>query len=200
MGTKRKKISIIAVLFLLLILIGGGVLMFFFGVGKIENLESKIVTLNEPIKAVGLSVKTSVKTVFRDIPGVGKKYKNYKDKNGIPHRKEPWSFVAVSKDYKEETGTWEYILGDVVTNFDKVPKELISFEIPVGIYAVFPVRPKNIFVWGFTIAKTKDYVLETWSPKSKYELTGIDFEYHDERSTRKKNPEIDLYFAIKEKK
>lgn len=35
--------------------------MFIFGVGKIENLESKIVTLIEPVKAIGLSVKTSVK-------------------------------------------------------------------------------------------------------------------------------------------
>ena len=42
----------------------GGVFMFIFGVGKIENLESKIVTLIEPVKAIGLSVKTSVKTVF----------------------------------------------------------------------------------------------------------------------------------------
>ena len=174
--------------------------MFIFGVGKTENLEPKIVTLIEPIKAMGLSVKTNVKTVFRDIPSIGKKYKKYKDKKGIPNRKEPWNFVAVSKDYNEETGTWEYTLGDVVTSFDAVPKELVSFEIPAGMYAVFPVRPKNLFVWGFTIAKTKDYVLESWSPKSKYELTGIDFEYHDERSTRKKNPEIDLYFAIKEKK
>lgn len=61
------------------------------------------------------------------------------------------------------------------------------------------MRPKNKFTWGLAIKKTKDYVFESWIPKSKYELTGIDFEYHDERSTRKKNPEIDLYFAIKEK-
>ena len=49
--------------------------MFIFGVGKIENPEPKIVTLVELVKAIGLSVKTSVKTVFSDIPGIGKKYK-----------------------------------------------------------------------------------------------------------------------------
>lgn len=135
--------------------------MFIFGVEKKENLEPKIVSLIEPIKAIGLSIKTSVKTVYTDILGIGKKYKKYKDKNGVPNRKEPWSFVAVSKDYNEETRTWEYTIGDVVTSFDAVPKELISFEIPPGMYAVFPVRPKNKFVWGITIAKTKDYVLET---------------------------------------
>lgn len=122
--------------------------MFIFGVGKKEHLEPKIVSLNEPIKAIGLSIKTGVKTVFKDIPGVGKKYKTYKDKHGIPNRKEPWSFIALSKNYKEETQTWEYTIGDVVTSFDAVPEELISFEIPPGMYAVFPVRPKNKFTWG----------------------------------------------------
>ena len=38
-------------------------------------------------------------------------------------------------------------------------------------------------------------------PKSGYEPAGVidDFEYHDERGTRKRNPEIDLYVAIKVK-
>lgn len=53
------------------------------------------------------SIKTSVKTVFKDIPGVGRRYKKYKDKNGIPNRKEPWSFIALSKNYEEETQSWE---------------------------------------------------------------------------------------------
>jgi hypothetical protein len=32
------------------------------------------------------------------------------------------------------------------------------------MYAVFPVRPKNKFVWGFTIAKTKDLYLKAGIP------------------------------------
>jgi len=38
----------------------------------------------------------------------------------------------------------------------------------------------------FYNSKNKRLVLESWNPKLKYELTGIDFEYHDERSTRKR--------------
>jgi predicted transcriptional regulator YdeE len=42
-------------------------------------------------------------------------------------------------------------------------------------------------------------VFETIAPRK--EATGVidDFEYHDERSLRKSDPEIDLYVAIQEK-
>ncbi len=173
--------------------------MFLFNTGAVENPEPKIVTLDEPLKAVGFSTHTGIKTVFRDIPAVGKKYKRFKDQNGIPDRKKPWSFVAVSRNYDEKTQTWDYILGDVVTTFANSPEELTQFEAPAATYAVFSIRPWNRFLWGLTISKMKQYAYESWLPNSGYEQAGIDFEYHDERSTRKKNPEIDLYIAIKKK-
>ena len=103
--------------------------------------------------------------------------------------------------YNEEKKTLTYIMGDVVTSFDKIPERMISFEIPAIKYAVFPIRPKNGFAWERAISKMKKYIYIEWLPKSDYEQAGLigDFEYHDERSTRKKNPEIDLYAAIKEK-
>jgi predicted transcriptional regulator YdeE len=92
-------------------------------------------------------------------------------------------------------------MGDVVTNIVEIPEGMISFEIPAIKYAVFPIRPKNRFAWGCAISKMKKNIYTEWLPNSNYEQAGqIDnFEYHDERSTRKKNPEIDLYVAIKEK-
>ncbi|HEX3043292.1 MAG TPA: GyrI-like domain-containing protein [Bacillota bacterium] len=173
--------------------------MLFLGAGNIKNLEPKIVVIDKPIQAVGLGTKTSIKRVFSDIPRLGKQYKKLKDQNGIPNRKEPWGFIALSKDYDEQTQEWEYIMGDVVTNIDNIPPNLVSFEIPAGSYAVFPIRPRNMFLWGPTIAKIKRYAYDSWLPNSKYEQAGFDFEYHDERSMGK-NPEISLYFAIQEKK
>lgn len=41
--------------------------------------------------------------------------------------------------------------------------------------------------------------MQTWFPKSQYEATGMDFEFHDERSLQMK-PEINLYYALKDKK
>lgn len=50
----------------------GGVFMFIFGVGKVENLESKIVTLIEPVKTIGLSVKTRLRRFLVIFPVLGK--------------------------------------------------------------------------------------------------------------------------------
>jgi predicted transcriptional regulator YdeE len=88
----------------------------------------------------------------------------------------------------------------VVTSLKDVPQGLRTFEIPAIKYAVFPIKPKNRFGWPFAIAEAKRYAYTIWLPKSGYQVAGVidDFEYHDERSTRKKDPMADLYVAIKQ--
>ena len=85
------------------------------------------------------------------------------------------------------------------TNIEHIPAGLASFAIPCLKYVVFPIRPKNRFGWS--IASAKKYIYNIWFPKSEYEPAGVidDFEYHDERSACKNNPEIDLYVAIRQK-
>ena len=56
-------------------------------------------------------------------------------KNPILHKKEPWAFVAVSKDYNKDKGTFKYIVGDVVTKVDSIPIGLQYYEIPALTYA-----------------------------------------------------------------
>jgi AraC family transcriptional regulator len=119
----------------------------------------------------------------------------------IPNKKLPWGFAAVSRGLDKEKGAFTYFMGDCVTTLEQVPEGLKAFEIPISKYAVFPVRPKNRFGWPVAIASAKKHIYTTWLPNSIYEPAGLinDFEYHDERSVRKSNPEIDLYIAIKEK-
>ncbi len=107
----------------------------------------------------------------------------------------------MSKNFDQEAGTFSYIIGDVVTHVEETPTDLMTFEIPTIKHAIFPVRPKNRFGWGMAIANVKRYAYTVWLPNSEYEPAGIidDFEYHDERSARKRNPEIDLYVAIRKK-
>ena len=52
------------------------------------------------------------------------------------------------------------------------------------------------------IVNAKGYAFTNWLPRSGSEQARImdDFEYHGERRTRKKNPEIDLYVAIRPKR
>jgi AraC family transcriptional regulator len=168
-------------------------------VHKIEGTEPRIVQLDEPIQALGMSTYTDSRQASRDVAALGRRYQEFKIQNQIPHRKQPWAFVGVSKDFNEMERSFWYMMGDVVTHVDQVPKGLEAFQVPAGTYAVFPVRPKNRLGWGPAIVNAKRYAFLTWLPNSEYQAAGTidDFEYHDERSTRPKDPEIDLYVAIR---
>jgi predicted transcriptional regulator YdeE len=161
----------------------------------------KIINLSEPMNIVGLSIETNAKNVYRDVPDLGSRFNRLKNEVEIPNRKEPWGFVAISKDYNSESNSWTYIIGDVVNKFTNIPNEFITFQIPPLRYAVFTIQPKNRYLWAWTINQTKNYVHKQWLPKSEFEPAGIidDFEYHDERIFRERGPEIDLYFALKQK-
>lgn len=181
-----------------IILVAG--LLFYFLIGPLEKSEPKLVTLKEPIKMIGVSTRTGMKTIFKDAAKLGQEYKQVKDQNLIPNKKTPWGFVAISKDF-QGMESWDYLMGDVVNTLDHVPAGLEPFEIPASTYAVFPIRPRSKFSWGITIARMKKYIYTEWLPDSKYEADPSilgDFEYHDERSLGKK-PEIDLFVAIKER-
>ena len=174
----------------------------FFGLLKIDKSEPQIVTLAASIKMIGVSMRTGLKTIYKDAARLGKKYKSIKDQDVIKNIKEPRAFVAVSKDFRDDNTTWEYLMGDVVASFDYVPEGLIAFEIPAKTYAVFTIRARFRFLWGPAIGLTKKFIFTEWLPKSKYEIDSCfigDFEYHDERSISK-NPSIDLYVSVKEKK
>jgi predicted transcriptional regulator YdeE len=177
-----------------------GILMKLF-IHDLEGYQPKIVDLAEPITIVGMSVDTTLKRIYRDVPALGRQFKELKEAHPIPNKKDPWAFAAVSRGYDAATGSMSYMMGEVVTKAEAVPEGMRAFEIPAIKYAVFPVRPKSAFGWGLAIANAKGYAYTRWLPASGYEPAGVidDFEYHDERSTRKRNPEIDLYVAIRNK-
>src|SRR5512134_3487489 len=103
----------------------------------ITSITPRILDLEQPIQILGMSVDTNLKSVYRDIPALGRQFAKY---------------------------------------------------------AVFPIRPKNRFGWPVAIASSKRHIYATWLPNSIYTQAGMinDFEYHDERSTPKSNPEFDL--------
>jgi predicted transcriptional regulator YdeE len=174
-------------------------LLFLFKKRAVQKFEPQIVELTKTIKIAGLSIETNAKNVYRQVPEIGKRFNQLKKEKDIPNRKDPWGFAAVTINYDKKKESWTYIMGDVVTFFENVPKEFITYEIPAMTYARVPVRPKNVYVWGVTINQIKNYFYQKWLPDSGYQAAKIinDFEYHDERSFREKNPEIDLYFGIK---
>jgi len=168
-------------------------------VEDMTGFEPQIVDLPSPILIVGMSVETTLKRIYRDVPALGRQFKALKQQHPIANRQEPWALAAVSRGYDPATGAMTYVLGDVVTRVTSVPAGMLVFEIPAITYAIFPVRPKNRLAWGMAIANAKGYAYTAWMPTSGYEPAGVidDFEYHDERSRDPRRPAIDLYVAIK---
>lgn len=159
----------------------------------------RIVTLSEPIRAVGMSTRTSMSTVQKDVTEILKSYMAYKESNGIPYQKTPWEYVSLSINFKEDQ-TWDYMTGHVVTNADHIPKDLILFEVPAGTYAVFPIKPKLKFLLGLAIGMKKRYIYSKWIPSSEYDFNNYEFEYNDETMFLKNPNHIDLYVGITKKK
>lgn len=162
--------------------------------------EPVLVTLPEPICVIGVAVRTNPKSVFKDATELGKVYEQVKKAGIISNKKEPWAFAALSRNYQED-GSWEYLMGDVVTALDIIPEGLLGCEIPAGLYARFSIQPRFAFLWGPALGLTKKFVFSEWLPSSDVVLDGSvvgDFELHDARSLGR-NPEIDLYVSIRKK-
>jgi len=175
------------------------ILYYTLGPGKI--LKPKIMTTREPLKIIGVSTKTSNKTFVEDDLLLWKEYKRIKEKKLILNKKEEFSFVAIRKSSKEES--WEYLIGDIVTDFNNVPVGLKTAEIPVGTYAAFHIDVDDERSWAPAIIKTEKYIYEKWLPKSIYELDTDspvkEIEYHDKRTEDTTRTMI-FYVAIREKK
>jgi len=167
---------------------------------NVKREAPEIVTLPEPIKMAGVEMRTGAKSIFNDSQTLGKRYQQIKAQGLVRHKKQPWGFVAISKAFGSD-GSWDYLMGDVVTTFDDLPEGLVHYEIPARAYAKFRLQPRALIFWGVALGLLKRYIYTEWLPNSVYvadpALIG-DFEYHDARSIAEK-PEIDLYVAIKEK-
>jgi predicted transcriptional regulator YdeE len=174
--------------------------MMIYKLANVKKEEPQIIRLQESIKMIGVSARVNFKTIYRDSQTLGQRYQQVKQKRLIQNKRKPWAFTAVSKSFGED-GSWEYLMGDVVTSFDSIPDGLTGFEIPHRTYAKFSLQPRFVFLWGLAMGLLKKYIYTEWLPASNYvadsEVIG-DFEYHDERSVSKK-PEIDLYVAVKPK-
>jgi len=159
-----------------------------------------IQTLPESIFMIGVSVRTNEKKIFKDSQVLGQQYARIKKEGIVPNKIVPRVFVAISRNFKED-GSWEYLMGDVVTTLDSIPEGLTGCEIPAGLYARFSLQPRFTPLWGIALGMEKKYIFSEWLPASNYEINSEavgDFEYHDERAFSKK-PEIDLFIPLRSK-
>jgi AraC family transcriptional regulator len=74
----------------------------------------------------------------------------------------------------EADGVFEYVAGMQVSQVDKVPQGMVSWEVPEQKYAAFPCTLP-------TLGEAYEYAFETWLPQSGFKRAGgPDFELYDD--------------------
>lgn len=91
---------------------------------NVKKQAPQILTLPAPIQMIGVSLRTSPKTIFCDSQELGKRYTRIKAAGLIQNKCAPWAFVAISKSFAND-GSWEYLMGDVVTGLEVIPAGLL---------------------------------------------------------------------------
>ena len=96
-------------------------------VEDLTGFEPQIIDMLAPITIVGMSVETTLKRIYRDVPALGREFKALKQKHPIPNLQKPWGFAAVSRGYDPATGAITYMMGDVVTAAENIPECMHAF-------------------------------------------------------------------------
>jgi len=157
-----------------------------------------VVELERPIFALGTGMQTGDRTIVRDAPELGKRFRALKE-TGVPRAVAPRLFVATTSGYDPASGAYRYALGDAVSSFDGASSEWERITIPAGTYAVFPVRPLLGFLWAPAIGRTYSLAYRTWLPGSGFlhAPNGIEhFERHDERAARRLRPMMEIWIPV----
>jgi predicted transcriptional regulator YdeE/DNA-binding transcriptional MerR regulator len=99
------------------------------------------------------------------------------DLGGLPYETgEAAIGLCITPEDAPEDGAFEYVAGLPVTKVEDIPEGFVVREMPPYTYAVFAHKGDMP-----SLAKTYEYIYETWLPQSGYKLAAkIDFEYYNE--------------------
>ena len=163
------------------------------------SMEPRIVTLEEPIEVIGISIRTKVGSTHPDIPQLWQRYMKEGIAGRIPNKKTPSVYYGVSYDYDKSDRSFTYMAGEGVTTLEDLPEGLERYQIAAIKYAVFRVEVKSPDGFPEAIPNAMRYIYDTWLPNSDHEVAegAGEFELYDERSHRKENAEMDIYVPIK---
>ncbi|HPR17285.1 MAG TPA: AraC family transcriptional regulator [Candidatus Cloacimonadota bacterium] len=159
----------------------------------VKKMDVKIVE-KEAMKVIGMEVITTMKN--NTIPQLWDRFNkvccsinNVKVKNVALGICPPVNM----KEFDENT-PFSYIAGLIVENFDDVPKEMVTYEIPTQKYAV--ITHKGALD---NLNETYKYFYSVWPKESGREFSGgAEFEWYDERfKWGDPASEIDIYRPIK---
>lgn len=151
------------------------------------KMKVNVIEKTEKMTVFGLFLNSNDKSVSNDITTLSKKYYDIVGKK----EGELLPFFVLSKDYNEQTKDFKLFIGGLLEN-----SKLEKIVLTPGCYGMMTIKPKLRFLWGLSIGQAKKYFYTKWLPESNYQGLNLEYEYHTEKSVSK-NPEIEIYFALK---
>lgn len=163
----------------------------------------KTTTQLPEIKLVGITTRTNNTHLFESDPSTNQiaatvqKYFHGGYAEKISARINPGTTYCVYTNYESDfTGEYTYFIGEEVTSFDGIDKNLETITLPVQNYVKFTNQP------GPMPSVCIDMWKKIWT-MSESDLGGqrayiADFEIYDERSLDHKSVILDIYISIRE--
>lgn len=157
-----------------------------------------------PLQVVGISTKTTNETFVEDDFLLWKEFRRIKDKNLMFKKSGAgFSFILIKMMPKKDETSWGYLIGEIVPDFDDVPKGFETAEFPCQSYVMIRRVFKRQIPWIEASQKIEKHLYENWIPDSDYEVNPDSpvktIEYHNKKTESKKRTII-YYIAVRKKK
>lgn len=147
------------------------------------------------IIVVGKEIRTTNKNMqcMKDINELWGHIKKNNAIAQIPHKVEPVTIISLytnyAADFTIERGMYSVIIGALVTQKGKLPKDMVMHELSAAQYAVFTAHGP----FDTAIAAAWQTIWKCTELQRTFEG---DFELYDEKSTNDANSIVKIYIAV----
>lgn len=163
-------------------------------------MEPKIIKKNA-VKIVGYEIETSSND-GRNFKEISLFWNSYFT-DGRMEKLHSQDFVKKHTEYGvcygfKGDGSFKYMIGVEVENFDNISAEFAKHEIPEAEFAVFTTPKANNDNFTQKIQETTKFIYNEWIPNSpyKFDMSSNDYELYDERSECGENRVMDICIPI----
>lgn len=145
--------------------------------------------INKPaFTVVGLLLHTQ--PMSPDIPALWDKFVPRMDE--IPHPAHEHISYGIMGRFDQATGMFDYLAGNPVTQVDRLPDGMSSWDLAANTYAVLETTLTKI-------GETMNYLYQTWLPTSDYyPVDAPSFERYGEAFSPD-NPVLEIYVPVHKK-
>lgn len=156
-----------------------------------------LITQRPALKCIGMQIETS--TAETAVPQLWETFiarMHEIDEIAVPNCSLGICLRDSIREDDDET-RFTFLAARVVKNFDILPPDMVSYEIPETLVAVFTHKGSLE-----TLSETYDYIYEQWLPESGYQLAdGDELEWYDARyDYDSEDSEMDIHIPVRQVK